>query len=184
MYETYEDPNNPWNSADPSDPGTPPPPPSAPSPDPNEITPDYVRALYSQYAPGYTPSEAEINSHLGHPGGRDALSSFFAQTYAPQTQGPPQAPPTGGGQSGGGGFDGGTFTPPTAPWDMAGWLAGQPKLSAPDFQPASPFVEPDYATIAANDPSYKFQRDQGTAALQASAAARGVVNGGGTLKDI
>lgn len=56
-------------------------------------------------------------------------------------------------------------------------IPGVPQFNAPRFQ--SPTGVTDQ-----NDPGYQFRLQQGEGALQASAAARGVLNSGGTLQDV
>lgn len=53
----------------------------------------------------------------------------------------------------------------------------------PDFQAPGGFQAPTAASLL-QDPSYQFRLDQGEGALQNSAAAKGLLNSGGTLKDI
>lgn len=60
------------------------------------------------------------------------------------------------------------------------WSAGGPGLAAPWMRE---FQRPDPTQIA-NDPSFQFQMDQGLQAIERSAAARGTLRGGGTLKDL
>lgn len=104
--------------------------------------------------------------------------------------GPAPSAGAGGSGGGGGGYGGpsGDFVPPPRGWDRNTWESQLPTFNAPGYTPPpayapGQFVEPDYAA-ALNDPGYQFEMNQGTGALQASAAARGVLNGGGTLKDI
>jgi hypothetical protein len=83
--------------------------------------------------------------------------------------GPSAAPPpaTGGGGGGGGlinPFPGGDFTPP-------------------GYTPPPAFAAPTWEE-AANDPGFKFVQEQGQQGVERSAAARGVLNSGGTLQDI
>ncbi len=75
----------------------------------------------------------------------------------------------GGGGGGGGHFNATPFTPP-APWSP----------TAPPFSmaPFSFHFDPN------EDPSAKFVRDEALGATQRGAAARGVLNTGGTLKDL
>lgn len=83
--------------------------------------------------------------------------------------------PPGDTQGGGGGGGGGGSVAPGAPgYDP---LANFPTFNAPTFRPTS-------ASDVFADPGYKFRLDQGTGALQASAAAKGVTRTGGTLADI
>lgn len=56
-------------------------------------------------------------------------------------------------------------------------LPGVPQFNAPQFH------APDYQALL-RDPSYQFRLKQGEGALQASAAAKGVLRTGMTLKDI
>lgn len=58
-----------------------------------------------------------------------------------------------------------------------------PQFRAPVFSYDERFVAPD-ATSIANDPGYQFRLSQGQKALEQSAAGRGVLRTGGTLKDI
>lgn len=78
---------------------------------------------------------------------------------------------------------GGTFTNPTPQP-----LPGVPQFNAPGYTPPPAFSFPSFQAPsyadAANDPGYQFSLGQGEQALQQSAAARGVINGGGTLKDV
>ncbi len=79
-----------------------------------------------------------------------------------------------------GGFEGGTFD----------W----PGFNPPSFDPGDPFVGPapfSYDAFAAptleqaqNEPGYEFARKEGQRALENSAAGRGVLRTGGTLKDL
>lgn len=97
----------------------------------------------------------------------------------------------GGGGSGGGGAPNGTllqpwggqFTPPTP-----NALPGAPSFNPPAFRQAPAFTYDQFKAPTADDvladPSYKFRLGEGEQALQGSAAARGLLNTGGTLKDI
>ena len=110
---------------------------------------------------------------------------------------PPFGAPTG--QGGGGGYGGGgpkftgsstpKFNIPPVPKFVP------PPFTAPaDFVPPEPFQAPGAfkapkftapgADAAENEPGYQFRRDQGIKGLEASAAARGTLNTGGTLKGI
>lgn len=83
----------------------------------------------------------------------------------------------------------------TLPGDIAGMGSIDPSYLAPfeepvpnpgqipEFQAPGPFQVPDANSIYA-DPSYQFRLNQGAQALQNSAAAKGVLNSGGTLQDI
>jgi hypothetical protein len=95
----------------------------------------------------------------------------------------------GGGASGGGASGGGPSGPsatgsyqdyytwggPMAP-DLS-WLKNAPTFEFADF--AAPGVDGMFA-----DPGYQFRLDQGRKALEQSAAGRGTLRTGGTLKDI
>lgn len=59
-----------------------------------------------------------------------------------------------------------------------------PQFHAPDFKQAPAFQLPTWQSVKDADPGIDFRLNQGEQALQQSAAARGVLNGGGTLKDI
>lgn len=77
----------------------------------------------------------------------------------------------------------GTFQPPTP-----ASYPGAPGFTAPGYTPP-PAFEPDrfdaptYADVQ-NDPGYQFASDEGRRALEQGAAKNGLLNSGGTLKDI
>ncbi|MEY4387881.1 MAG: hypothetical protein RLY20_3164 [Verrucomicrobiota bacterium] len=84
---------------------------------------------------------------------------------------------------------GGGYSAPSAP--SFNW----PVFDAPAYESPGPFVPrrntfsfEDFAAPtmqeAESDPGYAFSRDQGRKALETSAAARGILRSGGTLKDI
>ena len=52
------------------------------------------------------------------------------------------------------------------------------------WQAPAPFSAPSGQDVLNADPGYQFRLDQGTGALQNSAAAQGVLNTGGTLQDL
>lgn len=58
-----------------------------------------------------------------------------------------------------------------------------PMFTAPQFQWGETWQAPSMAD-ALNDPGYQFRAAEGNRALQQSAAAKGVLGSGGTLKDI
>ena len=58
-----------------------------------------------------------------------------------------------------------------------------PKFAYEDFKAPGPFVKPTAADAAA-EPGYQFRLGQGTQTLENSAAARGVLRSGGTLKGL
>lgn len=99
----------------------------------------------------------------------------------------------GEGGGGGGGLDGGGLDPallqpfteqtPTAP-QQSPFIAPTPYTEArPEFAGFKEFQAPTGQTIT-GDPSFQFRMDQGRKVLENSAAARGVLNSGGTLADI
>lgn len=83
-------------------------------------------------------------------------------------------------------------TDPQAPYPTSGPL--QPQLiDAPEVTDAPEYVAPTYEQQsfraptyeeAQNDPGYRFARDQGLGAIQASAAARGMLGTGTTMRDL
>lgn len=108
---------------------------------------------------------------------------YSADPYAPNgpgTTAPPPAesvpPPAAGGAPAGGGGGGGAagFTPSGLP--NFNFLP-VPKFDAPEF------VQPD-ADAVLNSPGYQFRLNQGQQGIERSAAARGLLRTGGTLKDI
>lgn len=120
---------------------------------------------------------------------------------------PPPTSGTGGsGGSGGSGFGGdtgpfatgglldpwgGTFTkppesdytlPPVPEFNAPDYLSPDP-FKYEDFKAPAPFVAPT-AADALNDPGYQFRAQQGLGAMENSAAAKGLLRTGGTLKDL
>lgn len=93
----------------------------------------------------------------------------------------PGAVPPGGGGGGGGGLG---KLPPLDPWTMA-----PPNLPHTGLAPTpgkfeyNPFHQPTAQDLL-QDPSYQFRFNQGQNAIEASAAAKGMLNGTGTLKDL
>lgn len=92
----------------------------------------------------------------------------------------------GGGQTSGAGqtptpFNFPTFTPPTYS-PSTSFQAPSPFVAPPAYQPGT-FKAPTLEE-AQNQPGYSFGLQQGEAALQNSAAARGTLRTGGTLKDL
>lgn len=81
---------------------------------------------------------------------------------------------TSGGQGGG----------PTAPSGPAQYkFAPVPQFDAPEFSWSEEFRAPSLAE-AKNEPGYQFASEEGRRALEQSAAAKGTLRTGGTLKDI
>lgn len=88
------------------------------------------------------------------------LSAPFTGTYqAPTPLSMPDAPS----------YSAPVFTPPS--------YTPPPAFSYPDFKAPS-------VADALNDPGYQFRTQEGQRQLEASAASKGVLNSGGTLKDI
>jgi hypothetical protein len=96
---------------------------------------------------------------------------------------------TGGGDGGTGGSSIGSLispfvgTAPALPGNDTSWLPSLPEFHAPKYTAPAPFAAPTGESVL-NEPGFKFGMDEGLQGLQQSAAARGVLNGGGTLKDI
>lgn len=108
-----------------------------------------------------------------------------------KTAGPQQqtVPPPGGGGGGFGGGGGGGFGYLTEPFGGTppAWQAG-PSFNMPSFVTPPPFgfrefQAPTRESIYA-DPSYEFRTGEGRRALEQSAAGKGVLRTGGTLKDL
>lgn len=86
----------------------------------------------------------------------------------------------------------GTYTPPPGPTagpsaggdgTLAGFTQPPPNINLPNFQTPAPFT-PTTAADLTSDPSYLWRVNEGERGLEAAAASRGVLNSGGTLKDI
>jgi hypothetical protein len=81
---------------------------------------------------------------------------------------------------------GGGSGTPTAQTPFAAPAPSQfnfPQFDAPDYTPVDPFKAPSLQD-AQNEPGYAFAMEQGRKALENSAAAKGVLRTGGTLKDL
>jgi hypothetical protein len=88
----------------------------------------------------------------------------------------PRPPSGGGGYAGGGGFQ--EWDPGEAPaFNAPRWQA------PPEFKYNRQFTAPNSAELTA-DPSFQFRLDQGRKAMEQSAAGKGVLRTGGTLKDL
>lgn len=87
---------------------------------------------------------------------------------------PPVTPPVDPAPKPGGGAGYGTFSLPAYPGPMSPDI---PAFTPPSFHAPS-------AADAFSEPGYQFRLKSGEDALQASAAAKGVLRTGGTLKDI
>ena len=96
-------------------------------------------------------------------------------------QGPPKTYPTTDVAEGGGGGGGGAAGP-----GFPGGGNPRPQFnfgSAPTFDPGPGFAAPSSAE-AFSDPGYQFRLQSGREALERSAAARGTLRTGGTLRDV
>jgi len=71
------------------------------------------------------------------------------------------------------------FTPPAERFTMP----GTPVFTPPAYTPYERFVDPSMEDVR-SDPGYEFARSEGQRGLEASKAAGGTLNTGGTLKDI
>ena len=140
-------------------------------------------------APGYDPTWGGYTT--GDPWGSSTGDQWLKSVYTAQgwTLPPkPGAAPEGGSGAGSGGSGGGSGAAANNPYaDYYGWggpmapdlswLRAAPEFSFADFQ--APGAEGMFA-----DPGYQFRVDQGRKALEQSAAGRGTLRTGGTLKDI
>ena len=96
----------------------------------------------------------------------------------PPGQTKPGAPPKGGGGDEGGGPEWTYESPPYGgPYRPVYNFEDVPQFDAPEFN------APSYED-ALNEPGYRFRLDESLKALQRSAAAKGVLRGGGTLSGI
>lgn len=98
------------------------------------------------------------------------MTAFGQNQCVPVGEVPGQGGPGGGGGFGGGGFGSGYQF--QAPWGANYNFPGMPQFEAPT------------AESMLKDPGYNFRLKQGIGALEGSAAARGVLNTGGTLQDV
>ncbi len=115
----------------------------------------------------------------------DYTHGYYIPIAGYQTPGPTPTPTPTPGPGGGGGGP----APGSAPTPFA-W----PEFHAPGFVPATsptappPFTHPDFTAPtldeAKNQPGYAFGLQQGLGAYENSAAARGILRGGGTLKGL
>lgn len=125
------------------------------------------------------------------PGEQPTDLGYHGPALPGATPPPPTPPPGSGGQTTAptGTLGGllapfqGTFTPPTpTAYPTA------PQFQAPGYTPPAAFVPDKFQAPtfedAQNDPGYQFARDQGEQALTQGKAAGGLLNTGGTLKDI
>jgi hypothetical protein len=151
-----------------------------------------LRALYQQYY-GRDPTPGEIDASRANPGGLAAIETALRTSVAPtQTTEAPSEPPTTtttpppttatapSPYTGGTAFDpypGGQFVPPSTT------LPGVPVYQAPVFEAPPMFQAPTLEQAMAT-PGYQFRLGEGKRALENSAAAKGLVRTGGTLKDL
>lgn len=158
------------------------------------------------YLPGYMPQQDPSNPYVSPQTGQQAYSSWpdYQDGYGGAPAPAPYAAPTGGdpapdptnptpppAQSGDPGA--GQSTSPSNPYAYSDGDANPftfdpvgfewPVFQAPDAFKYDPFQAPSMQD-AENEPGYAFSRDQGVKALENSAAARGTLRTGGTLKDI
>lgn len=172
----------------------------------------FVNQLTNLYQTYYNrpPTQDEINSHWGNPGGLSAIEKMLQATKPvdtppptpPTPPTPPPTPPTpipGPTNGGNTGITGGllapypgVFTPP-APIDLGGYagiVPGTPSFTGANAPPTLGTPAPlqlaqwQAPTVAEalNDPGYQFRVQQGSDALQNWAAARGTLNDSGTAK--
>lgn len=135
----------------------------------------------------YTKSGDDWYSHGDHPP-RDYVDGSQRPTGMPGDphQTDPQAAPTAqtfGDLSAGSESFGGS-APRSSSFDLPNQPQFEfPMFDGPDYQPVAPFQAPSMEQ-AAQEPGYQFAMDQGRKALENSAAARGTLRTGGTLKDL
>lgn len=134
--------------------------------------------------PGYDTGGYPLNIGL-YPGGPTGYPTTPGQPPPGTPPGTPPAPP-GAVNAPTAGQDPTVTAPATTPPPPTagnGGLITPFTEAAPIFQPPPTFTAPTLDQ-AQKDPGYQFQLQQGEQALQNSAAAGGVLNTGGTLKDI
>lgn len=151
----------------------------APGNDANQI-----QGWYGQFM-GRQATPAEIQSHLGNPGGLAAVMNLIAnspeaQAYAAAHQAKP-ATNTGGGDLGG-------SPPAPPPVDHTAGMGAAPTFTPPGYTPPPAFSYADFVAPDPNklssDPNYQYTLKTEQDAIQKSAAARGVLNTGGTINDL
>lgn len=153
-----------------------------------------LASLYSQY--GHPPpTQEEINAHRGNPRGLAGVEDMLIQEFQNRT---PSATNTGSVTNSGGGnayvqlgqglLSPFTGTPPAAPGTGTSYIPQTPNYTAPSFMPPAYKPPPAFnlpsPDEAMNDPGYQFTLGQGQKGLEQSAAARGLLNTGGTAKDL
>lgn len=117
------------------------------------------------------------------------IKNGYAPVGWPDTSGddplpePTHPPPS----TGGGGDDPWGYLTEPFPGKPPAWING-PTLSLPTLTAPPPFSYPEFVPPTADsiyaDPSYQFRKREGEQSLQQSAAGRGVLRTGGTLKDL
>jgi hypothetical protein len=181
-------------------------------PNTNLITADQIQQLYREML-NRPASQSEVNQLLSGSHGFDEVrrglvnSQEYRNLYYPDRPGEPSQPykdpntgqptPTGGGTpdpTGPGGPPISTSRSPNPgigaptdpnqkpPWDVPPPEFKPPTYNAPPAFSFHDFQAPDPNDVW-NDPSFRFRFDAGNRALTNSAAARGVMNTGDTLKD-
>ena len=156
---------------------------------------DQIRAAYRNYL-GRDATDADVASKLDwdQMPDRTFLSKILVEIYnsdeavrhrgGATTATTTTTKNTGGGGGGTGGTTtndwGGMNDVPVAP-DYS-FMTDAPAFNAPGFS-YERFTAPGAEDVLA-DPGYQFRMNQGAQALQQSAAARGVLRTGGTMKDI
>lgn len=134
--------------------------------------PDVIKFLNDHYGPNgtalnppYPGATWNAQTQAWNPAPTDTGGGGGSPAAAPTTTNPSPFP---------------TFTPPT-PTQQVG-------VTAPNPYTFTPFSYQDFSAPtladAQNQPGYQFGLQQGQQALENSAAARGTLRGGGTLKDL
>lgn len=140
--------------------------------------PEVLAFLNARYGPGGTAFAPPTAASTWNP---------QAQAWNPDTGGGSNGPGPGGGPAPGGAASGATGTSPFPTFTAPGFTP-QTGIGAPSPYTFTPFSYQDFhaPTLeeAAAQPGYQFGLKQGQDALQNSAAARGTLRGGGTLKDL
>lgn len=160
---------------------------------------DYIRQhgieSWGQAQDGYEAYLAQRRLGKSH---QDALTGGLTMLGWDKAPGSTQGPisPVDGGSGGGTGIPGDglgggyEFTPPPPPFPG---VTGNGVPQLPEFRPPAYNTPPAFTydkfsapTLeqAKAEPGYAFAAGEGERALQQSAAAKGLLNGGGTLKDI
>ena len=125
--------------------------------------------------PGYSPHPGQdYQGDPGYPGGAPYSGPGASPPAGPAPTTPPSNPTPPGLPPDYGNFDIPNYGGPTSPSYNFG--------PVPLFNPPQ-FNVPSFAD-AQNEPGYQFRLNAGTSALQNSAAAKGMLRTGGTLKDL